>query len=510
MSPAAVSRSRAESPLVLTIDIGTSSSRVMLFDRLARPVHGLESRYPHQMSTTPDGGVEGDAIELVGEVCAGITHVLQLAGDRVADIGAVAIGTMVANVLGVDESGRPVTPVYTYADTRGRAEVEKLRRRLDEANTHERTGCRFHTGYLPARFLWIERERPESLRLAKRWLSIGEFLQLELFGRTACSYSVAAWTGMFNRQLGDWDREVISLLPIDVDRLSPLTHADQPLTGLKPEFAVLWPALTNLPWYPPVGDGVTSNIGSGCLSPRQAALNVGTSSAIRVIVNDPAPTVPVGLWAYRYDRNRSLIGGALNEGGGVFAWLRATFNLPDASTLEPRLAAMEPDAHGLTVLPFLTGERSPGWAADARAAIVGLSLHHEPADVVRATYESIAYRLATVLRMLAAACGQLDEVVASGGALLSSPCWCQIIADVTGQSVVASAEVEASSRGSALLALVSLGALGGLDAVPAALGEVYHPEASRHGRYLAARERQDRLYTKLVVAERSHMQPGVR
>src|SRR6185312_3584306 len=108
----------------------------------------------------------------------------------------------------------------------------------------------------------------------------------------------------------------------------------------------------------------------------------------------PAP--PRGLWRYRVDRRRSLLGGATSEGGNVYAWCREVLRLPDDDAVEAALRARTPDTHGLTVLPFLAGERAPGWRGDRRAAITGLSLDTTALDVVHAALEAVALRLALV------------------------------------------------------------------------------------------------------------------
>ncbi|MBI3359761.1 MAG: carbohydrate kinase, partial [Chloroflexi bacterium] len=225
-------------------------------------------------------------------------------------------------------------------------------------------------------------------------------------------------------------------------------------------------------------------------------LTIGTTGAMRVIVADPDVKVPLGLWLYRVDARRSLLGGAFTEGGNLFAWMRSTLRLD--GDLETQLAAMEPDGHGLTVLPFLAGERSPGWAGSARAAINGLHLSTTPLDILRAGLESIAIRFALVYNLLNEAVPQAREVIASGGAILASPAWMQMAADALNRPLVASGEAEASSRGVALLALESLGVLRDLRDAPPALGEAYYPDPARHAKYRAAMERQKALYEALV------------
>jgi gluconokinase len=151
------------------------------------------------------------------------------------------------------------------------------------------------------------------------------------------------------------------------------------------------------------------------------------------------------------------------------------------------------------VLPFWAGERSPGWAHDARGAVLGLRLHTRPIEIVRAALEAVALRFGELDRILLAAMPSGQEVVATGGALLHSPAWLQIMADVLGRPILASAEPQGSSRGAALLALETLGLLDQpLEALLPEVGQRYEPVGERTERYQAAAERQRHLYDLLV------------
>lgn len=489
----------AEPPLVLTLDVGTSSARALLFDRRGRAVEGVGAQQPYALSAALDGSSEIDADALLDHAAACADGALSQAGSLASAIGGVAVTTFVSNIIALDRAGRPLAPLIGYADTRNAPDSAELRRRLDERATHERTGCLLRTSYWPARLAWFRRARPEIWRAAARWVSFGEYLALRLFGHSGASYSVASWSGLLDRRRLEWDAPLLEALDVDPRALSPLVDRDAPQSGLGGAFAARWPALRDLPWFPAIGDGAAANIGSGCIGHARMALTVGTSGAVRVVAPEVA-RVPEGLWCYRVDRRRALLGGATSEGGNVYAWARGALRLgDDAAAIERALAAEPPDGHGLTVLPFLAGERSPGWAGDVRAAISGLALGTTPIQILRASLEAVAYRFALIERRMCERDGCAHRLIASGGALLHSPAWMQIMADAIGRTVVASGEAEATSRGSALLALEALGALPALDEAPAQDGPEYAPDSERHARYQAAIARQQQLYAALIA-----------
>ena len=407
--------------------------------------------------------------------------------------------------MGVDAAGVIQTPLFIYADTRSRDDAQRLRDELGPAGlqeTHDRTGCILHTSYLPPRFLWLARAHPELLQVSTYWMSMGEYLLWQLLGQRAASYSVAAWTGLLNRHTLTWDQDWLDRLPLDEEQLSPLTDVDQPIRGLQPAWAERWPALRDVPWLPAIGDGAAANLGSGCDNPHSIALTIGTTGAMRVVVDPALDVVPDGLWLYRVDRNRGLLGGATTEGGNLFGWLYDVLQLPPDEELNHQLAELPPAAHGLTLLPFIAGERAPGWNDNARPTLHGFNLQTQPIEIMQAALESVAYRFALIyqrlLPHLAGSAAEEHQIIASGGALLRSVAWLQIMADVLNEPVVALAEREITVRGLALLALEQLGIIEQPSDLPPTTGRVYQPDSTRHRIHQAALARQVALYDRLL------------
>lgn len=479
--------------VIVALDIGTSSARARIYDERGARAPGRAHQEPYEPTTTADGGVEHDPDRLLRAVIACLDGAL--AGGRRSEILGVGVTSFWHGLLGFDAGGRPVTPIFTWADTRAARDADLLRHALDEDQVHARTGCHIHACYWPAKLHWLAHDQPATLRRAARWGSIGEYLELTFFGEAATSISMASATGLFDQRALSWDVETLAAAGIDQRRLFPLCDLGDGRRGLRPQWARRWPALARATWFPALGDGATSTIGSDCIDRARIALNVGTSAAMRFVVDEPL-AAPRGLWSYRVDRQRALVGGATSEGGNVYAWLRSVLHLPPDDELEAALAQEEADTHGLTVLPFLAGERSPGWRSERRATISGLSLDTTPLDIVRAGLEAVALRLAAVYGLLAPLAAPRHTIVASGGAL-HSRAWVQMIADALGRPLALSAEEEATSRGCALLALQSLGRLPDLGAAQTPLGVTVEPDPRRHARYRDALERQRRLDAKV-------------
>ena len=226
---------------------------------------------------------------------------------------------------------------------------------------------------------------------------------------------------------------------------------------------------------------------------------VGTSGAMRIVfAGEPPTSLPSSLWAYRIDQKRVVVGGALSDGGGLYQWLTDSLRVEENEIeFQKQLAEIEPDSHGLTVLPFWSGERSTGWTGDARGAILGFTQQTKPVEIVRAALEAIAYRFALISRALESLAPNAT-VIATGNALRSSPVWSQIIADVLGKRVMFGGSPEASIRGAALLALEAVGKIGSIEEVTGSIEYVFEPDLNRHAIYQEGIKRQEEFYRKLV------------
>jgi len=415
---------------VLALDVGSSSVRAQQFDEHCEPAGELrQERY--------DGRDPDEIVALTRAVLDGGEP------DGISSFGH--------SLIAVDAKGKPLTELLGWRDTRSTDAAEWLRRRLDNDAVHARTGAYLHPAFWPAKLAWLAETEPESFRKAERFVSFADYLR----GEPVTSASLASGTGLLDLTTSSWDEELLAALGVDAERLPEL--ADIPV------------------WI----DGVCSNLGTSCTGGR-AALTVGTSGALRVLYSTERPQPRPGLFLYRLDDRRVVEGGAVSDGGNLYAWLE--------KTLAPSEEPGERD-HGLTFLPFLGGERSPGWEPDATGTVTGLTFDTTSADIRQAALEGVGFRFAAIAELIP----EIEEVVVTGGALLKDERWVQIMADALGRPVTVSGIQEGSLRGAAAAALER----SGYEVPDAPFGEVFHPREERAEAYRSARERQQRLYEEL-------------
>src|SRR2546421_5050677 len=228
-------------PVVIAVDVGSSSARAALFDARGEPLPGRFHQVPYEAHITPDGGVEHDPAVLLNAVatCLDAVH----ASEDSATVAGVGVTTFWHGLLGFDARGHPITPISMWADTRSASDADILRSALNGADLHARTGCHLHASYWPSRLRWLAREHPDIVARVARWGSFGEHLETELFGETATSIAMASGTGLFDQVACTWDAEALAVAGITKAQLFPLVDRQESRRGLRGTWARRWPKL---------------------------------------------------------------------------------------------------------------------------------------------------------------------------------------------------------------------------------------------------------------------------
>jgi gluconokinase len=489
-------------PQILVIDVGTSSVRALLWRVTASSlVATAQAQIAYQMQTTPDGGVTINAAELTDLVLAVIDQLLAQI-PTTSDITAVALSTFWHSLLGLDRQHQPTTPLISWNDTRSAELTPHWRKQLDEFALHQRTGCRWHASYWPAKLAWLREQQPATFYQTHYWVSFADYLYLQLFGELTTSVSLASATGFSNQITSEWDLLTTSLFDIDPTQLPTIQDFTTPRRQLRAPFARRWPQLAVVAWFLAVGDGACSNIGSNANTSERIAIMVGTSGALRAVLPNSKIDLPAGLWSYRIDRQRRIVGGAISNAGDLFAWLQQHLQVPTA--LDTTLAALPPDSHGLTFLPFLSGERSPNWRDDATGAILGLKLSSTSVEIIQAGLEGVAVQFAAIYQLVATLLSQQlaitpKTIFATGGGLYQSAIWRQIIADMLGLPLQLANVAEASARGAAILTLEALNLINPTIIDNVSLTAIHYPDPQRYQRYQETQQRYRDLYQRLLM-----------
>lgn len=441
--------------LVLAMDIGSSSTRSALFDENGRVRPETRASREYALRYSADGGAELSPALLRRAVQACLRETLRArrAASYLRNVPIAAAGGSAFwhSLLGLDRTGRPITPIFTWADSRCVSDAAQLRSELPERKIHARTGCMLRASFWPAKLRWLRRTRPRLFHRVARWVSPAEWIYEELFGAAGCNPSMASGTGLYDLREKRWDRALCAACRIDLPQLGALSEIASAGRSVFPE-------LRDLNFFTAIGDGAAGNLGCGADAAGRIAINIGTSAAVRLMCRgDRASSTPFGLFRYVVDPDRTVLGGAVSNAGNLRKWCLRELRLGDNSRAEKKALSRSAAANDeITVLPFWVGERAPTWPENLRGTIVGLSQASSATAILRATTCAVYYRLGEILGLIEKATGPAKGVIVSGGILRSMPSL-RLLADALGRSLLISSEAEASLRGAAVYVLEQMG-----------------------------------------------------
>lgn len=459
--------------LFMGIDIGTSGIRAAVFDQDGRQL-GLSYReYP--MICSQPGMAEldpGRVFDSLIEVVKSCTEQVTAAGD---DIEAIGLSTQIHSFIAVDSEGRCLTNVITWADTRPLKQVEMIKNTFDCGMLYNNTGCRIqHPMYPLSKILWLKNEYPDIFSRAAKFITIKEYVLFRLFGRFVIDITDASATGCFNIHKFTWDEYILRhVIGVDETKFGEPVECTNILRNLKPEFACQMGLDPAVPVVIGSGDGMLANVGCGGFDDTSMSCTIGTSGALRIAVDKPLLDPLQRTWCYCFTRDTWVAGGAINNGGIVLKWLRDEYReqyeyementgLKSIYELFDRYASkIGPGSEGLIFLPFLTGERSPNWNANARGTIHGLQLIHGKKHFIRAAMEGVIYRMFSVYEVITQLNNNVKQIMANGG-YTNSDIWLQIQADIFNKEIAVAGIGEAAAFGAAYVAMAAVGAVASL------------------------------------------------
>ena len=472
--------------VVLGVDIGTTGARVVAFDLAGRQLHAESDDYP--LHSPYPGWAEQDPRQVLEAVSVCVRRAGLWCDQNGRRARALGVSAILHSVIPLDAAGEPLAPTMIWADGRSAPEAEEIRREVDAHALYEKVGGPIHPMYLTAKLRWLGRHRPDVFHAAASFVGIKEYVLRQWTGAQVCDRSIASGTGLYSGRGGQWDDQALAVAGITAGHLPDVIETTDRVQATASQLAAL-----GLPDDCAIvaggGDGVLQTIGTGTVSPGQMVAMVATSGAIRSVVDHFQTDTHARTWCYYLAAGKWVVGAAINNAGLVYAWLRDQLAHGAAGGVELEQlnewsAQARAGASGLVFLPYLAGERSPGWNANARGLLFGLSLAHDYRHIARATLEGVAYRMRTIFEPMEEVVGGASEIRAAGG-FIRSPLWLQIVADVLGRPLRLVDSPEASALGAAQLAMLGTGMVPRFEDLAAMVRptESVEPDAGRHGLY---------------------------
>ncbi len=469
------------SKFMLGVDIGTTSTKAVLFTHMGAVVSQHAVEYP--LISSEPGMAEQDPVQIYAAVLATIRQAVALASAQPQDISLVSFSAAMHSLIAVDENGGLLGNSITWADNRASEWATRVKEEMDGHAIYLRTGTPIHPMSPLCKLVWLRNEQPQLFARAARFVGIKEYVFFRLFGQWIVDHSIASATGLFNLQQLDWDTGALQLAGIGPQQLSALAPTTYAIRGLAPEFAAQLGLAADTPFVLGANDGVLSNLGVNAIHPGQVAITIGTSGAMRTVVDRPVTDPSGSTFCYALTERHWVVGGPVNNGGNVFRWVRDELATAEAEAarragidpyeaLTAIAAAVPPGAQGLLFHPYLAGERAPLWNADLRGSYFGLASHHRKEHMIRAALEGVIFNLYSILPAVEHLIGPTQRMMATGG-FARSALWRQMMADIFDREVVVPESVESSCLGAAVLGLFALGKIASLEAISGMVGATH-------------------------------------
>ena len=430
--------------LVLALESSTTSAKALLYDAQKGVVRSESVPYSPRISR--NGIYDTEAVyQCVMEVGRRVAHGQDIAAIALGCVWhSVAVCDSHMNALGNTYSWNCVIAKETCQQTRADAAItEKL---------YQNTGCIPHSSYVRETLRHLH---ANGLKLQdKLFPSQGSYQYYRMTGVFLESLNLLCGAGMMNVHTEDFDPFALEYASVRSDQFGAKARYTD-VHPLNAEAARTLGIASGIPVVPAHADGALNQIASCSAAVGRMSFSVGTSGAIRMTTE--RPTLSEGHHVWSYFGITDWISGAATSGAcNCIDWFRKNFapNM-DYAELE---SAEETQANPPVFMPFLFGERNPGWRDDRAGGFVNLRGTHGIHEMYRAVQMGVLFNLYQCYEALVREVGVPKEINLSGG-ILNSRRWTQMAADIFAAPMRCAKNLNASSVGAAILALHAAGAI---------------------------------------------------
>ncbi len=478
------------------IDLGTTSAKAVAFSAkghvLAQHAIGYPLLHPQEKRSEqePDKILQA-AIDCLNNIA------IQLPGYHLA---LISFSAAMHSLILMDEKNNPLTNCIIWADNRASDLAVRLKETEAGKNFYHATGVPIHAMSPFCKLCWFKENEPEIFGRAVKFIGIKEFIFFRLFGKYVVDTAVASATGLLNTNLLQWEENILAYAGIDKKQLSIIvatTHIEKLQLGMTGNLPTRLHVFKQTPFIIGSSDGGLANLGSGATVAGSMAITIGTSSAVRVVIQQAITDKQLRTFCYHLSGAQYIIGGASSNGAIVLQWLKENI-LQNKSAYDVFVSMAETVAAGsdnLLLLPYILGERAPLWNSDARGVYWGLDIKHTDAHMIRAAMEAVVYNTYCIGKILMEKTNV--TIIYANGGFTDSNLWVQMLADMFNLPVVVPAIEETSALGAVMIGMQALDIANTFD-LPN--GKIYQPDLRNHRIYLRQCEKMERLY-ELVKGE---------
>ena len=456
---------------ILSIDQGTSGTKVHLFDRSgeARSYSYRETIQYHPQQ----GWVEQDPQEIWQRTLQASEEAISDARILPEDVLSIGISNQrCTTVVWNKVTGEAIGRAIVWQDRRSWETCERFSA-ADRAEVGRRNGIGLYPNLSAGKLRWLLDEDRSVQRAADRkellFGTIDTWLVWKLSGGAAhvTDLSNASTTGLLNIDSLEYDGWILDKFGIPRDILPELRSSSETYALTDPEafFGV------SIPISACIGDQPAAAFAQTCHSPGTIKNTYGTGAFMikptgRNHLGTRNGVIAPVLWSLGEEVTYGLEGFA-DVCGEVLRWLKDGLGIMREIREADGLAMQVPDTGGVYFVPSMVGLAAPHDNPNARGTIFGLNFDTMKQHVVRAALESMAYQTRDSLESIEAVLGAKAEFLRVDGGSARSDFLLQFQADILGIPVERPKIIEASSQGAAYLAGLAIGYWGSMAEIAA-------------------------------------------
>lgn len=447
---------------LLAYDLGTSGVKASIIATDGAVIGTQTEPYPTHYDR---GGIaEQNAEDWWRSVCRATRRLMEQSPDSRGKLAAIGVSGHMLGCLPVNSALEPLHPHLIHSDSRASAQYDQICREVGAQCLYNMSGNILDARSSLCKILWFRQNRPEIYEKTAKFLQAKDYIVAKLTGNIdTTDYSDASHGELMNITTRCYEPGLFQQLGIAMEKLPELHRGCDVVGKVTAQCARELGLMSGIPVIAGGGDGACGSAGSGNIHPGDAYLNLGTTAWIAAVTEEPVIDPQQRLFnIVNLDGQTSSVYGAMQAAGASVNWVRDLLgvNLDEMNRLAE---VIEPGCEGLVYLPYLDGERSPIFDAQASGVFAGINQIHKKGHFCRAVFEGVGY----ALRQIADAQREffpLESVRAIGGGM-KSVLWRQILADITRlelQTISGPAE-NATSLGVAAVAGSAVGVFESID-----------------------------------------------
>jgi len=449
---------------ILSIDQGTSSTKVLLFDEQGKVV--CKSTEPLKSIFWGEGFVEQDPRGIYENVLTSVgncVNTFMAAGGSVAEIEACGISNQRETFVVWDATGTPLHNAVVWQCKRSVGVCARLAGEGLEEMINAKTGLIIDPYFSGTKLIWLyENDQVIKMAVDQGQAYFGTVDTWLLFcltkgARYQTDYTNASRTMFFNLHTLTWDMELLqafglSKLNLPEPKPSSYSFGETDFEGL---------TNVKIPISSMIGDSHAAAFGEGCFLPGSAKATLGTGCSILMNIGSQPRISGKGMitticWSTATQVEYALEG-VIVSCGATLEWLKNELCLFDDLSQTESFAASVADSNGVYVIPAFSGLGAPYWQMNRKASINGLTFGAGKSHIIRAALESIPYQIKDVITAMEEDTGiKLQELMVNGG-ITANGFVLQFLADLLNKEVANRGMPDVSALGAAYLAGLQCG-----------------------------------------------------